>query len=337
MNEQDWIPAHRRLFKGAKKGLPRAVRFVLLELCHEARPTQGVLHLPPEWDTISAVHDRIGGNRKEIRLALEILQIPDSTGSQVLQIVRVATEHRLEIVKWDEWVGPKSSTERSHLSRTRAADSNKHAQLTKAKTLHAVASSLQGNPNATPRVEESRIEERRSDAREDSPREEIRSQTQIRVVPSAPPAPPESVEPDEPAAPESGFDLASRLWNEEYQARFRKAFDHSPLTGSGSDDKLLQAMGAKVAGLAAGEGEKYLRRKFREYLKDPGRKGWLDDEGHPLRILQNDWNKYGQAKETTEPKITYLGILTPAEQAKFSAAPEDFIRLRAGIGLGGKS
>lgn len=122
MNERDWIPAHRRLFKGAKKGLPRAIRFVLLELCHEARPTYGVLDFPPEWDTLTAVHDRIGGNRREIRKALVVFQEADETGTPVIKVERDRTHHRLEIVKWDSWSGPKSGTERSQLSRERSSD-----------------------------------------------------------------------------------------------------------------------------------------------------------------------------------------------------------------------
>lgn len=86
MTERDWVPCHRRLLKGAKKGWPRAVRFILLELCHEARPTDGVLDFPPEWDSLTAVHDRIGGNRKEIRVALAKLQETDSDGLQVIPL-----------------------------------------------------------------------------------------------------------------------------------------------------------------------------------------------------------------------------------------------------------
>ena len=173
MSERDWIPAHRRLFKGAKKGWPRAVRFILLELCHEARPTNGVLEFPVEWDTLTAVHDRIGGSRKEIRVALAKLQETDSTGTQVIQIERDQTEHRLKIVKWDSWSGPKSSAERVEAHRKRIVKN---------------ATALQAFPDVTPTGEDRREEYRREESATPSPvQEESQSQTRLRSVPPPPP------------------------------------------------------------------------------------------------------------------------------------------------------
>ncbi len=177
MNERDWIPCHRRLLKGAKKSWPRAARFVFLELCHEARPTGGVIDLPIEWDTLTAVHDRIGGNRKEIRVALALLQIPDATQSQVVQIERDETQHRLEITKWDSWVGPKSGAERMQTLRERVL---KNANASRAPL------------TVTPTGEESKRQERRGESAAPL-REEAPSQIRIR---SAPPPPPSAEPPD---------------------------------------------------------------------------------------------------------------------------------------------
>src|SRR6185369_11946408 len=98
--------------KGPKKSIPRALRFVLLELALEARATRGRLDLPLDWTTLDAVHDLLGGNRKEVRLALEIFQKPDADGAQPIRILKNSTRHELVIAKWEQWAGPKSSAER---------------------------------------------------------------------------------------------------------------------------------------------------------------------------------------------------------------------------------
>lgn len=109
----DWIPAHRRLFRGPKRALPRGVRFVLLELSLEARQTQGRLDLPVGWETLDAVHDLLGGNRDEIEAALFAFM-----GDAII-VERTGTAHTLTIAKWDEWAGPKTGAERQRDFRDR--------------------------------------------------------------------------------------------------------------------------------------------------------------------------------------------------------------------------
>jgi len=130
----DWVPFHRRLAKGRKKALPRGVRFVLLELSLEARPTRGVLDLPLHWSTLKAVHDLLGGNRREIKKALEEFQKPDELGHKSIEIERDESKHRLILTKWEEWAGPKSSTERVREHR----DRQKNAAIANGETFHAV-------------------------------------------------------------------------------------------------------------------------------------------------------------------------------------------------------
>jgi hypothetical protein len=108
----DWIPFHRRLAKGPKKSIPRGVRFVLLELSLEARPTKGVIDLPTDWDTVDALHDMLGGDRREIRKALQIFSFRDSSGVPAIEIIKDALRHQCVITKWAEWAGPKSNAER---------------------------------------------------------------------------------------------------------------------------------------------------------------------------------------------------------------------------------
>lgn len=128
----DWVPFHKRLAKGPKKSIPRGIRFVLLELSLEARATQGVIDLPLDWDTLDAVHDLLGGDRREIRKALQIFSLRDSTGVGAIEIIKDASRHRIVITKWEEWAGPKTSTERVRVHRD-------NKRLEKNETLHGVS------------------------------------------------------------------------------------------------------------------------------------------------------------------------------------------------------
>lgn len=68
-----WVKFHDKLCRGAKRGLPRAARFVFMELCLEARPGRGVIALPLGMSALDALHDVLGGNRKEIADAIKAL------------------------------------------------------------------------------------------------------------------------------------------------------------------------------------------------------------------------------------------------------------------------
>jgi Meiotically Up-regulated Gene 113 (MUG113) protein len=114
---EEWIPAHKRLFKGPKRGLPRAVRFVLLELSMEARPTKGRLDLYPGSSTVDALHDLIGGNRQEIEAAVEAF------AGDAFIIERTEKTHSLTIPKWEDWAGPKSGADRQAEWRKRGRES----------------------------------------------------------------------------------------------------------------------------------------------------------------------------------------------------------------------
>lgn len=138
----DWVPFHKRLAKGPKKSIPRGIRFVLLELSLEARATHGVIDLPLEWDTVEAVQDLLGGDRREVRKALQIFSLRDSTGVGTIEIIKDATRHRIVVTKWEEWAGPKSSTDR-----VRAHRENK--KLEDNETLHAVSKETEETPYIT--------------------------------------------------------------------------------------------------------------------------------------------------------------------------------------------
>lgn len=105
-----WVKCHDELRKGAKRGLSRATRFVYLELCLEARPLRGVVRLPARVKTLDAVHDLLGGDRKEIAKALEELAAEG--------MIEVGTE-ALTLPSWEAWNRVDASAERTRAYRAR--------------------------------------------------------------------------------------------------------------------------------------------------------------------------------------------------------------------------
>lgn len=184
-----WVKFHEELRRGAKRGLPRAVRFVFLELCLEARPGRGAMDLPVGMNDLDALHDVLGGNRKEISDAVRLLTtIPKATSDEpepraMIELTGEEGARRLTIPSWEAWNSqyerPGSSTERSRKSRASRAGGSGESPLRTAddderndeatamqRSLHDDATTPQrgGNDRATQhRGEERREEEIRSD------------------------------------------------------------------------------------------------------------------------------------------------------------------------------
>jgi len=71
---ENWIKFHEGLRAGFWHGVPRAYRFVFLELCHEAKRLDGVVELPHgAKDHIDGIAQLLGGNTRETRRALRFL------------------------------------------------------------------------------------------------------------------------------------------------------------------------------------------------------------------------------------------------------------------------
>jgi hypothetical protein len=185
-----WVKFHDKLCKGAKRGLPRAVRFVFMELCLESRPGRGVLDLPVGMPDLDALHDVLGGSRKEIADALKLLvatpkPTPDDPAPRAMvELTGESGTRRLTIPSWEAWNSGHevagASTERSRRRRQRqAATEDTAAQSPEdidgrsggngdatamQRSLHDDATVMQreGNGDATQyRGEEIREEERR--------------------------------------------------------------------------------------------------------------------------------------------------------------------------------
>ncbi len=279
----DWIPFHRRLAKGPKKSIPRGVRFVLLELSLEARGTEGVLDLPITWDTVEAVHDLLGGNRRELREALKIFQKPDETGRPALRIERNPSAHRLIITKWHEWAGPKSSTERVRQHR-------ENKRLGVAVTFH--------DETAEPPTQQDRTEQNNT--------------TQSAHVSSDDQSPEATgADPPEPPKPESPFDLARRVFCELYRRRYRCEFMLTDFGHKGTDEWAFKDLGHLAESKGNGDAEAWLRHWIREYLRDEQR--FLVQEKHAPRFMAKNLNKYGEPKK---PKARAPSVPPPPEPAR---------------------
>jgi hypothetical protein len=255
---------------------------VLLELSLKARLTHGVLSLPRAWTTAKAVHDLIGGNRKEIVRALAEFTKPDSDGLAPIQIDRDLAKHELILQKWNDWAGSKvapTSTERVKRHR-------ENKRLANGETFHA----LHGETDETLYRQTGQTNKResapaRAHATQDPSPEAARAE--LADLNGA------------GHEPESGYEFAKRLWCELWQKKYRREYEFGPDTGKNSDDRILQRVGNKA--LERTDAEPYLRHKFVAYLKDHGDRNWLDERSHPLRTLERDWVSYGEPKATPLP------------------------------------
>ncbi len=98
---------------------------------------------------------------------------------------------------------------------------------------------------------------------------------------------------DQPAS-ESHHDVAERVWSELWQAKYREPYRFSPAFGPQGDDVHLRELGRWAAELLPDDPERCARHIVAAYLKDPGDKGKLTDERHPLAwLVKFRLNKYG--------------------------------------------
>src|SRR5262245_50857791 len=100
---EDWVKFHRQLTKGTKRGIPRALRFVLMELSLEAKRLQGAVELPLGMTDEDAVCDILGGNRKEVVEALKAFCPGPDPGDPVLIFDGPPGARLLVFPKWRDW------------------------------------------------------------------------------------------------------------------------------------------------------------------------------------------------------------------------------------------
>lgn len=114
----DWVRFHSEIRRGAKKGIPRAERFVYMELSQEARANGGYITLPVDRQDLDAVCELLGGDREEVLEAVRrFTKGPDPS------LIFEGPKHRriLRVVHWLKWnTRPEpsgASTPRSQKSR----------------------------------------------------------------------------------------------------------------------------------------------------------------------------------------------------------------------------
>lgn len=115
-----WIRFHDTLRKGKKRGLPRAARFIYLELASEARPLRGVVELPVGMSFDDGLHDVLGGDRRELLRLFPLLTVSGTDGEEPMVVVEgAAGAWRIVIPSWDRWNGGDDSADRVRAHRAR--------------------------------------------------------------------------------------------------------------------------------------------------------------------------------------------------------------------------
>lgn len=153
----DWVKMHKELTRGAKRAIPRAHRFVFLEICLLARDGRGVVDLRADIPLVDALHAELGGGRKEraeIAKSIENLTLPTRDGAPMIRISEESGVRRLEIPSWERWNGPDSSADRAKKYREKAKVPSRTER---------------DAPNARHALEERRVEEIRGEERESAP------------------------------------------------------------------------------------------------------------------------------------------------------------------------
>jgi hypothetical protein len=108
-----WIKFHGEIRKGKHRGIPRALRFVFLELAHEARPLRGVIELPASMGLVDGVHDILGGDRREVAKALDLYTTGPDRDAPSITVEGEAGALRLRIPSWEAWNRVDDSAERT--------------------------------------------------------------------------------------------------------------------------------------------------------------------------------------------------------------------------------
>lgn len=109
-----WVKFHAAMTKGSKRALPRATRFIFLELCLQARDLEGSVEIRSDLDLPAAVYDIIGGNLTEIGEAVSAL-----VSAGMVAIETIDGERFLTIPSWERWNRPDTSTDRVKRHRDR--------------------------------------------------------------------------------------------------------------------------------------------------------------------------------------------------------------------------
>lgn len=144
-----WVRFHEEITQGAKRGIKRALRFIYMELSLEAHKskTRGKILLAKGMNDLDAVHDAIGGDRREIAAALR-----EFTGGNDPSLVfeTLGTgESYLIVIHWHKW-NPNADLSTPRVKRHRDAN----GQSVCPEELQALTDSGNGDQTVLPIVPE---------------------------------------------------------------------------------------------------------------------------------------------------------------------------------------
>lgn len=130
-----YVPFHKELTQDDKDDIPRAYRFIFLEISLKAREAGhgGWVRIKRRLSDAEAIRDLIGGDLDEIKGALndkpqdgELTLVSEG----MIRIERSGDEARVVLPSWDKWAGPKTSAERMREARERARTGRDDASVT---------------------------------------------------------------------------------------------------------------------------------------------------------------------------------------------------------------
>lgn len=158
------------------------------------------------------------------------------------------------------------------------------------------------------------------------------------ALPNEPPEAARAALTDAPAPrPESGYDLARRVFAEEWAARYGEPYVFSTDLGPRGEDQKFRTVGEHAKASGGARAEEFLRHWARRFVRDD--RDFYARDRHPGRLFTIDAVRgYGQPTKPrphapAKPREPEPPPLPPAESA--ARGREAIARLVAGIGLGG--
>lgn len=158
----EWVPFHRSLTRGTKRGLPRGVRFVYLEVALEARHGDGRIRMPAGFPSdADALHDMLGGDKRELVAALKTLTAPlPGEDEPMLRFDGDAGCRSLAVVAFHDWAKP-AETSTPRVQKHRAAKAAARAATAHKEQPDETPGNVSGETIETPQIrsQETRSEE----------------------------------------------------------------------------------------------------------------------------------------------------------------------------------
>jgi hypothetical protein len=110
---------------------------------------------------------------------------------------------------------------------------------------------------------------------------------------------------------ESDYDLGRRvfveLWEKKYGERW---FSRSTQLGGRDDDNAFREVGRWATEHGAEERERFARHLVGQFLRDHGKRGWLDEHRHPVTAIVVSLRSYGLPPKRQKPPESHERLVT---------------------------